>query len=84
MDFTKFLIEQALVLVPALYVVGLILKNTEKIADKIIPVVLLPLGILGAIALMGVSADAIIQGILVTGVTVFSNQLVKQITKTEV
>ena len=83
MDFTKFLIEQALVLVPALYVVGLILKNTEKVSDKIIPIVLLPLGILGAIALMGVSADAIIQGILVTGVTVFSNQIVKQITKAE-
>lgn len=36
------------------------------------------MGVIGAIALMGLTAYAIIQGILVTGVTVYTNQLVKQ------
>ena len=34
MEFVKFIIENALILVPALYVIGLILKGTEKIGDK--------------------------------------------------
>lgn len=82
MDFMKFITEQALILVPALYVIGLILKNSS-VKDKFIPIVLLILGIGGSIALIGLSAQAIIQGILVTGAAVFSNQLIKQVQKEE-
>ena len=41
----------------------------------------LPLGIAGALALGGLSADSVIQGILVTGAAVYGNQLVKQLGK---
>jgi len=44
---------------------------------------LLPLGILGSIGLAGISVDSVIQGILVTGVTVYGNQLIKQVKKDE-
>jgi hypothetical protein len=83
MEFVKFITENALVLVPALYVLGLILKGTEKVADKYIPVILLPVGVLGSIAIVGFSANAVIQGILVTGAAVYTNQLIKQVTKQE-
>ena len=83
MDFIKYITENALVLIPVLYIIGQVIKGIEKVADKYIPLILLPCGILGSIALSGVSADSVIQGILVVGVTVYGNQLVKQVTKAE-
>ena len=76
-----FITENALLLVPVLNIVGVIIKNTEKIPDKYIPFILLFLGILGAIAILGVSAESVVQGILVTGTAVYGNQIVKQIKK---
>jgi hypothetical protein len=81
MDFVEYVIEQALVLIPALYVLGMIIKHTQFIKDKYIPVILLAVGVAGAIALLGVTVEAVIQGILVTGAAVFANQLVKQASK---
>jgi hypothetical protein len=81
MDFVEYVIEQALVLIPALYVLGMIIKHTQFIKDKYIPVILLAVGVAGAIALLGVTVEAVIQGILVTGVAVFTNQLIKQASK---
>jgi len=79
MEIIKYVTEQALILIPALYVIGLIIKGTEKVDNKYIPVILVVFGVGGSIAFMGVSANAIIQGILVTGVTVYADQVVKQI-----
>lgn len=78
MDVGKFIVDQALILVPVLYIIGMFLKNTPKIKDWTIPYILLACGILGAIAIMGLSPSAVIQGVLVAGTTVFTNQLIKQ------
>lgn len=78
-----YIVDNCLVLIPVLYVVGAILKGIEVIKDKYIPLVLLPIGIGLAIAIKGINVDSIIQGILVVGVTVYGNQLFKQIGKTE-
>ena len=83
MDIATYVIEKCLVLVPALLVLGSILKGTEKVKDKYIPVILLPIGIAGAIALGGFTVDSIIQGILVTGAAVYCNQLLVQGKKSE-
>ena len=83
MDFMNFIMEKSLILIPALYIIGCILKKAEFIKDKYIPIILLPLGILGAISINGISTESIIQGILVTGATVYSNQVCKQIKKDE-
>ena len=83
MDFMNFIIEKCLILIPALYIIGCILKKAEFIKDKYIPIILLPLGILGTIAINGISMESTIQGILVTGATVYSNQVCKQIKKDE-
>ena len=81
MDLIQYITENALVLIPVLYVIGSILKGIEKIKDKYIPIILLPMGIVLAIAIGGASVDAVIQGILVTGATVYGNQLIKQMSK---
>lgn len=83
MEFTNYITENALILVPALYVLGMMIKNTEKVPDKYIPSVLLIFGIIGAMALIGISVNAVIQGILVTGASVYTNQLIKQSCKKE-
>ncbi len=79
----EFVVENALLLIPVLNIIGLIIKNTEKIPDKYIPVILLFFGILGAIAILGLSPESVVQGILVTGTAVYGNQIVKQLKKSE-
>ena len=83
MDIIGYIVDNALILIPALIVVGAIIKQVEAIPDKWIPLILLPLGIAGALALGGLSADSVIQVILVTGAAVYGNQLVKQLGKKE-
>ena len=85
-NFTEYVKPELLILVPVLIVLGLIIKNTERINDKYIPAIL---GVCGVIlstlyvlasegaTLMG-AFTAITQGVLVAGVAVYANQLVKQ------
>ncbi len=81
MNLLEYIVDKALILIPVLNILGMILKNTEKIPDKFIPLILLAFGVLGAIALSGFSADSAIQGVLVTGAAVYGNQIVKQLKK---
>ena len=78
-----YILDNALILIPAIYVIGAILKGTELIKDKYIPVILLPIGVILAMLLVGFNVNGFIQGILVTGVAVYANQLVKQALKEE-
>lgn len=79
-NIMEYIVEQAFILVPVLYILGLMLKQSS-VKDWLIPWVLLICGIVGAIFLMGLNVNAVIQGVLVTGVTVYTNQLVKQSTE---
>ena len=81
MEFLDFILEHALILIPVLIILGMIFKKTEKIPDKWIPLILLVFGIAGAFAILGFSADAAVQGVLVTGVAVYGEQVVKQLKK---
>lgn len=83
MEILNYIVENALVLIPVLLIIGRIIKGIEKIPDKYIPLILLPLGVLGAAALGGWTIDSVIQGVLVTGVAVYGNQIVKQLKKDE-
>jgi len=79
MDFFNYITENALILIPVLSIIGMFLKGTQKISNKYIPIILLPIGILLSMGIMhSVSADAIVQGVLVTGASVYAHQLVKQ------
>ena len=75
--------DNALILIPVLLVLGQIVKGIQKIPDKWIPLLLLPIGIAGALALGGLNIDSAVQGVLVTGAAVYGNQVVKQIGKRE-
>ena len=81
MEFLQYITEKMLILIPVLNIIGMLLKRVEKIPDKYIPLILLVFGELGAIALTGLSVASVIQGVLITGVAVYGNQVVKQLQK---
>ena len=83
MELLEYIKENALILIPVLLIIGQIIKSIQKIPDKWIPLILLPIGIVGAMALAGWTVDSAVQGVLVTGAAVYGNQLVKQLKKDE-
>lgn len=85
MDILNYILDNAFILIPVLLILGQMMKGIQKIPDKWIPMILLPIGIAGALGIMlpaGSSMiDAAVQGILVTGAAVYGNQIVKQLKK---
>ena len=55
----------------------------QYINDKYIPLILMAFSIAFSIAILGLNVDSVIQGILIAGTAVLSNQLVKQSKKEE-
>lgn len=82
-EILNYIVGEGLILIPAVYIVGMIIRKTDKIPNKYIPVILLPIGILGAMGIMGFTVRAAIQGILITGAAVYGDQIYKQMTKKE-
>lgn len=78
MDLISYIVSEGLVLIPVLYLCGVAIKQTPKIPDWLIPYILGILGVIGAVSLLGLSANSIIQGILIAGAAVYTNQTVKQ------
>ena len=58
MEILNYITENALILIPALLIIGQIIKNIEAVPDKWIPVILLPIGIAGALLCGGPSVDS--------------------------
>lgn len=77
----EFVIDQALIIIPVLYIIGTIIKGTEKINDKYIPLILLPISIIFCLFVVGFNVQGVIQGILVCGTAVYANQLLVQAKK---
>lgn len=86
---SEYLKPELTILAVALFVLGVILKHTQKIKDNFIPVILtgvsIVLACLYVLGTEGVSATsiftAIVQGIICVAVSVYVNQVYKQLTK---
>ena len=87
MDFTGYILDGYLIVAPVLLIIGVFIKSIPNIPDWTIPFVLL---VIGVAACIGISftelsnaniVEAILQGVLVTGLAVLTNQGYKQITK---
>lgn len=81
MEIINYIIDKALIVIPALWIIGKIIKEIPNIPNWIIPFALLIIGVPASMALIGWTIDGAIQGILVTGVAVYGNQIVKQISE---
>lgn len=84
MEILDFILEERLILIPCLYIIGSVIKNTQSIKNKYIPIILVIIGIILSIFMGGNTIiNNLIQGILVAGATVLTNQLVVQKNKEE-
>ena len=82
MDILNYVVQEGLVMIPVLFIIGEIIKGTETIENKYIPVILLVLSLaLTPFVLGGYTAVNIVQSVLVAGVTVFGNEIIKQSSK---
>lgn len=92
----EYVKPELLILVIVLYFIGVAVKNSEFIKDKYIPIILGIVGILIAGIYVVATSDisgykevlisiftSITQGILVAGLSVYVNQIVKQKNKEE-
>lgn len=86
MDYIAYIKPELLVLVIALYALGMVIKASEKVKDKYIPGVItfagivlcsLYIGAMEGFTLLGIYSG-IVQGILVAAAAVYTNQLIKQ------
>jgi hypothetical protein len=77
----NFILENALIFIPVIYILGSMLKGLEQVQDKYIPIILLPIGVALSVFSMGLSVDSIVQGVLVVGAAVYVNQVSKQLNK---
>lgn len=86
MDYTTYIDAKLLILVPVLYALGQMIKSTEKINNKYIPMILGIVGVVLAIFYMMAAEPfsyigvftGIVQGIMTSAAAVYANQLVKQ------
>lgn len=89
MDFMTYVKPELAVLIPALYGLGLVLKNMKKISDNLIPAILTLVGVaLACFYVLGTEGvtfgsivTGVVQGILCTAAAVYTNQIYKQSTK---
>lgn len=92
MKFQEYVKPELLVLIPVLYIIGMMLKKASRFDDRCIPaflgccgIILSGFWILGNDGLSAVGIfSAFTQGILVAGCAVYFNQLYKQANKQEV
>lgn len=78
----KYLIQyidvRMMIVIPCLVFIGFNLKKTPKVQDWMIPYILNGFGIIAGVAIVGTVVGGIVQGILVTAMSVMAHQLYKQ------
>lgn len=85
-DVSQYIMPELLVMIPVLYVVAEMIKHSEIVKSKRIPIILGVVGVVLAVAYVvsvnGVEGYNVVlgvmQGILCAGATVYTHQLYKQ------
>lgn len=80
-NLISFIPEQLLILIAAIYVLGIFFKQATIIKDNIIPILLMIFAIVFSMVLTGPSPEAFLQGILCWGVSIGINQTIKQVNR---
>ena len=82
-NLLQFVPAELTILIAVIYVLGIILKQIKWFDDKYINIMLLAISIAFAIAIQGYTVNAVMYGIIVTGVATLVNQIPKQLNKNE-
>ena len=79
MNMLDYIVQEGLVMIPVLFIIGEIVKGIELLSNKWIPLALLIISVGFTPLLLGAyTADNIVQAVLVAGATVFGNEIIKQ------
>lgn len=78
MDILSMIPVEIYPLIVGLWIIGAIIKNTEKVKDCYIPFILMVLSIAASVLKLGANVDAVIIGVIVVGVAVLGENLIKQ------
>ena len=80
MDFLEYIKPELLILVPVLYVIGMAIKKTALIAGILLSIIyVLATSDLGSPQAVAMAIfTALTQGVLVSGASVYANQIFKQ------
>lgn len=94
MDVSQYIKPEFLIMIPVLYILGVLIKNSVIIKDSLIPAALSLISVVLSLiyvlsvseifdlkSLMGAVFTAFTQGFLVAGATVLCNQIKKQNSK---
>ena len=80
-NFMQFIQDNFMLIAIVLYILGVWIKAVKKIPDEFIPFILLAIGEVFALWIGGFNAGSVMQGVLVTGLSVLANQGLKQAVK---
>lgn len=84
MEAISYIVEEGLVMIPVLFIIGKIITHSNVMENRWIPLTLLFFSVcFTPLLLEGFTPDNIVQAVLVAGVTVFGDQLIKQAKKGE-
>ncbi|WP_202080056.1 phage holin family protein [Caldalkalibacillus salinus] len=78
MDLLLYIKDELYALIPVLWIIGNFLKITPVIKNWTIPWILLSIAIIFSTVILGLTIQAFLQGVLVTGGAVLVHQLIKQ------
>lgn len=79
MDFISYVVEEGLVMVPALFILGEVIKHTNVFDNRFIPAILAVISLLLTPWLLGgFTAVNVVQAILVLGAAVLTNEVIDQ------
>lgn len=89
MSFVEYIKPELLILVPVLYIVGAMIKDSQSVSNRYIPAILggvgIVLSLLYVMGSSGISATgiftAITQGILIAGTAVYTHEFISQLRK---
>lgn len=68
-----FITRDAFVLIPVIFILNRIIKGTEKIKEKYIPLVMLFISLAFSFYMLGLNANGFINGVLVLGASFYLN-----------
>lgn len=91
MTFIDYIKPELLILIPVLYIIGCIIKDSATVQNRFIPAILGGVGVFLALLYVagstGISVTGIYtgitQGILIAGAAVYTNELIAHLRKSE-
>lgn len=79
-NLLDYIISEGIIIIPVLWILGKLMKDSSRLPDWIIPLALLAFSILFTFGYFGISWSNFFQAVLIAGTAVYGHQILKQTT----